>query len=81
MHRLKHAGVRVNYSWIREENEEELNQELQDLFDRGIDFVLVDHVEQAMKAAETLGISPLVPLWNHTSLHTDESLFHCPFTQ
>ena len=81
MHRLKHAGVRVNYSWIREENEEELNQELQDLFDRGIDFVLVDHVEQAMKAAETLGISPLVPLWNRTSLHTDESLFHCPFTQ
>jgi len=81
MDRLKNAGVRVNYSWLREENEGELKQELQDLFDRGVDFVLVDHVEQAMKAADTLGISPLVPHWNRTSLQTDEPLFHCPSTQ
>jgi glycerophosphoryl diester phosphodiesterase len=81
MDRLKKAGVRVNYSWLGEEDEGELKQKLEDLFDRGVDFVLVDYVEQAMKAADTLGISPLVPHWNRTSLQTDEPLFHCPSTQ
>ncbi len=61
MARLDEAGVRVNYSWLRGRDEEELQQDLQDLFDRGVDFVLVDHVEEAMNAAESLGISPMVP--------------------
>jgi glycerophosphoryl diester phosphodiesterase len=81
MDRLKRAGVRVNYSWLSEENEGELAQELQDVFDRGVDFVLVDHVEAAMKAADTLGIPPLVPRWNRASLHSAELPFHCSSTQ
>ena len=81
MDRLKSAGVWVNYSWIREENEEALQQELQDLFNRGINFVLVDHVEQAMTAAEALNILPLTPHWNHSSLPNDKSPFHCPSPQ
>lgn len=64
MDRLKEAGVGVNYSWLREEEESELRQELGDLFDRGVDFVLVDHAGQAMEAACALGIPPLVPRWN-----------------
>jgi len=78
MNRLNEAGVRVNYSWLREEDEGQLQHELQDLFDRRVDFVLVDQVEPAMKAAETLGISPLIPRWNRASLQTDEPSFHCP---
>ena len=71
MGRLDEAGIRVNYSWLRGKDEEELQQDLQDLFDRGVDFVLVDHVEQAMNAADTLGIPRLVPHWDHISLPTD----------
>lgn len=78
MDRLKYAGVQVNYSWLREENEEELQEELEDLFDRGVDFVLVDHVEQAMKAAATLSIPPLVPSWDRIPAATHKSPFHCP---
>lgn len=78
MRRLHEAGVRVNYSWLREEGEKKLNQELEDLFARGVDFVLVDYVEPAMKAAETMGISALVPRWSRASLQTDEPSFHCP---
>jgi glycerophosphoryl diester phosphodiesterase len=78
MDRLKGAGVRVNYSWLRDKDEEELKQELQDLLNRRVDFVLVDHVEPAMKAAETVGISPLIPRWDHASSQTDEPHFHCP---
>lgn len=66
MDRLKQAGVRVNYSWLGEEDTNELRQALADLFDRGVDFVLVDHATQAMEAACTLGISPVVPRWNGT---------------
>ncbi len=80
MDRLKGAGVRVNYSWLRDKDAEEVKSELQDLFHRKVDFVLVDHVEPAMKAAETLGISPLVPRWNHASFQTDEPPFHCSST-
>ncbi len=80
MDRLKNAGVHVNYSWLRENDEEQLQDELENLFDRGINFVLVDHVEQAMKAAGTLGIAPLVPRWNHTSSSPNNSPFHCPST-
>ena len=78
MDRLKEAGVRVNYSWLRQEKESELRRELGDLYNRGLDFVLVDHVDQAMNAADTLGIPPLVPSWNPTSLQAYEPLFHCP---
>ncbi len=64
MYRLKEGGVRVNYSWLREESDSELRRELRDLFNRGVDFVLVDHVGQAMEAACAMGIAPLVPRWN-----------------
>lgn len=80
MHRLKEAGVRVNYSWLREEDERELKAKLQDLFDRGVHFILVDHVEPAMKAAATLNIPPLLPRWAKVSFPTRESPFHCPST-
>ena len=62
--RLKQAGVRVNYSWLRQEEESELRQKLGALFDRGVDFVLVDHAGQAMEAACALGIPPVVPRWS-----------------
>ncbi len=78
MNRLKNAGVRVNFSWLREDEEGELQRELQDLFDRRIDFVLVDHVEPAMKAADALGVPPLVPRWTHASASPTNSPFHCP---
>jgi glycerophosphoryl diester phosphodiesterase len=81
MNRLQEAGIRVNYSWLREEDEGPLKQELQNLLDRGIDFILVDHVEPAMKAASTLGIPPLVPRWAKNSFPTDEPPFHCPSTR
>ncbi len=71
MGRLDEAGIRVNYSWLRGKDEEALQQDLQDLFDRGVNFVLVDHVEQAMNAADNLGIPRLVPHWDHISLPTD----------
>ena len=67
MARLDEAGIRVNYSWLRGKDEKELQQDLQDLFSRGVDFVLVDHVEQAMNAADNLGIPRLVPHWDHTA--------------
>ena len=78
MERLKIAGVQVNYSWLREEDEGELKQELQDLFDRGVNFVLIDHVEPAMKAAATLGIPPLVPRWDNSSSPHSEEHPRCP---
>ncbi|WNM62314.1 glycerophosphodiester phosphodiesterase [Candidatus Nitrospira neomarina] len=67
---LKQAGIRVNYSWLRDEDERELRQDLSDLFVRGVDFVLVDHVGQAMKGACALGITPIVPHWNGTTPFT-----------
>ncbi|MEO6203439.1 MAG: glycerophosphodiester phosphodiesterase family protein [Nitrospirales bacterium] len=63
---LKQAGIRVNYSWLRDEDESELRQDLGDLFDRGVDFVLVDHAGQAMEAACAIGITPVVPRWKGT---------------
>lgn len=63
MEKLDKAGVRVNYSWLREDKKEKLQQKLEDLFTRGVDFVLVDHVEQAMNAADCLGIPRLSPIW------------------
>ncbi len=63
---LKQAGIRVNYSWLGDEEESELRQRLGDLIDRGVDFVLVDHAGQAMEAACALGITPVVPRWNGT---------------
>lgn len=77
MDRLKRAGVRVNYSWLREEEESELKQELGDLFDRGVDFVLVDHAGPAMEAACALGISPMIPRWNGTPPFTCPGPPHC----
>ncbi len=73
MARLDEAGIRVNYSWLRGNDEEELQQDLQDLFDRGVEFVLVDHVEEAMNAAENLGIPRLVSHEDHTSIPTEFS--------
>ncbi|MDR4458941.1 MAG: glycerophosphodiester phosphodiesterase family protein [Nitrospirales bacterium] len=67
---LKQAGVRVNYSWLRDEDPGELSPELEDLFDRGVDFVLVDHAGQAMEAACALGISPVIPRWHDTPSFT-----------
>ncbi len=81
MTQLHDAGVRVNYSWLRQEHENELKKKLEHLFDRGVDFVLVDHVEQAMQAAMAIGISPLVPRWNVTSLSKNRPPFHCPSLQ
>jgi len=81
MDRLKKAGVRVNYSWLSEENEGKLKKKLQDLFYRRVDFVLVDHVDQAMNAADTLGLPPLVPHWNRSPLPTGAELPLCPSTQ
>ena len=77
---LHNAGVRVNYSWLREEHENELKKNLEPLFDRGVDFVLVDHVEQAMQAVMDIGISPLVPLWDERSLSITGPPFHCPLS-
>jgi len=77
MDRLNDAGVRVNYSWIREEDESELRRELEDLFNRGIDFVLVDHVEQAMNAADSLGVPSLIPRWDSSSLPPGMELPRC----
>jgi glycerophosphoryl diester phosphodiesterase len=70
MDQLNQAGIRVNYSWLRDEDEGELRQDLRDLFARGVDFVLVDHVGQAMEGACALGITPVVPHWNGTSPFT-----------
>jgi len=61
---LKEEGVRVNYSWLGQEEQSELEEELESLFDRGIDFVLVDHVAPAMAAACQRGIAPVVPDWD-----------------
>ena len=76
--RLNQAGVHVNYSWLRRKDEEELQQDLEDLFDRGVDFILVDHVEPAMNAAKTIGVFPLVPRWGTTPNLTDTPPFYCP---
>jgi glycerophosphoryl diester phosphodiesterase len=46
---LKQAGIRVNYSWLRDEDESKLRQDLEDLFNREVDFVLVDHAGQAWR--------------------------------
>jgi len=77
MDRLNEAGVQVNYSWLREADESKLRRELEDLFDRGIDFALVDHVEQAMNAANSLSIPPLIPRWDSSSLPSDIELPRC----
>jgi len=61
---LKGEGVRVNYSWLRQKEQRELEEELRSLFGRGIDFVLVDHVAPAMAAACQQGIEPVVPDWS-----------------
>jgi glycerophosphoryl diester phosphodiesterase len=63
---LKEAGIRVNYSWLGDEDESKLRQDLGDLFARGVDFVLVNHAGQAMEGACALGITPVVPHWNGT---------------
>ncbi|MCA9472247.1 MAG: glycerophosphodiester phosphodiesterase family protein [Nitrospirales bacterium] len=63
VNRLKQAGVFVNYSWLREDNESSLRDELGDLFERRVNFVLVDHPDVAMQAAHSLGISPVEPRW------------------
>jgi glycerophosphoryl diester phosphodiesterase len=81
MTQLQEAGVRINYSWLREQDGGVLKNELHDLFTRGVDFVLVDHVEQAMEAAAVLGVPPLMPRWSRTSLPPNESAFSCPATQ
>ncbi len=78
MARLDEAGIRVNYSWLRGNDEEELQHNLQDLFNRGIEFVLVDHVEQAMNAADKLNIPRLVPHWDQDSHSTTFSPPHVP---
>ncbi len=62
MERLKGAGIRVNYSWLRGENTQELEEDLDKLFTSHVDFVLVDYAEPAMKAACALGIKPVIPL-------------------
>lgn len=61
---LKGEGVRVNYSWLGQKEQRELEEELDLLFGRGIGFVLVDHVAPAMKAACQRGIEPVVPDWS-----------------
>lgn len=81
MYRLKETGVWVNYSWLRQEEENKLRRELGDLFNRGVDFVLVDHAEQAMEAACTLAISPVVPRWSGPPPFTCAGPPRCPSTQ
>ncbi|MDT3779128.1 glycerophosphodiester phosphodiesterase family protein [Nitrospira sp. MA-1] len=75
---LKQAGVYVNYSWLRGEDENELRQDIADLTDRGVDFVLVDHAGQAMEAACAIGIPPVVPHWNGTAPFTCSEPPRCP---
>lgn len=81
MDRLKEAGVGVNYSWLQQEEESLLRQELGDLFNRGVDFVLVDHAGQAMEATCALGIPPVVPRWSGSPPFTCDGPPRCPSTQ
>lgn len=54
---LKDAGVRVNYFGTNNA------RELRELFERGIDFPLVDNLLPMMEKAKSLGIEPLVPIY------------------
>ncbi len=81
MDRLDGAGIRVNFSWLREDNEAQLKPKLQNLFDRGVDFILVDHVEEAKKAACTIGVDPITPHWNGPPPFTCDESSRCPLDQ
>jgi len=76
--RLKQSGVRVNYSWLSNEDRSALRRELGDLFDRGVHFVLVDHPAPAMEVACTLGIPPIVPRWTGPPPFTCQGPPSCP---
>ena len=79
--RLKQSGVRVNYSWLRDEDSRALRRELGDLFDRGVNFVLVDHARPAMEVACALGMPPAVPRWNGPPPFTCQGPPRCPSAQ
>ncbi|WP_447971543.1 glycerophosphodiester phosphodiesterase [Nitrospira sp. M1] len=75
---LKHAGIHVNYSWVKEKEEDALQEKLALLFKRGVDFVLVDHAKPAMKVVERLGYSPIVPQWKEEPPFSCSALPQCP---
>ncbi|MGB0909355.1 MAG: glycerophosphodiester phosphodiesterase [Nitrospirales bacterium] len=62
--RLQQKGVRINYSWLRTKKKGKLRKDLHDLFDRKVDFVLVDHAKPALEVACDLGIPPVIPQLN-----------------
>ena len=64
MKRLREAGVRVNYSWLRDDGNSELRKSMKDLFDRGVNFTLVDYPRPAIEAACAIGIPPVTPVLN-----------------
>jgi len=57
MARLKRAGVGVNYYGTNDATR------LRELFDAGVDFPLVDRTAEMIRAARTLGIEPLRPVF------------------
>ena len=72
--RLQEGDVRINYSWLRTKKKSTLRKELRTLFDREVDFVLVDHAKPALKVACALGIPPVIPQLN------GERPSFCPMT-
>ncbi len=58
--RAKAAGMRVVYY------EPDAPEELAHLYEMGIDFPIVESIEEMMKAAQRLGLEPLEPIFGHT---------------
>jgi len=61
--KLKENGIRVNYFGI------DSPEEIKMLFDLGVDFPLVNNIEQTMNAISKLGIEPLKPIFLKKSNH------------
>lgn len=51
--RLRNAGVYINYFYSNDQ------EELKELFERGVDFVLADKSKEMLDVAQTIGIQPL----------------------
>lgn len=61
--KLKENGIRVNYFGT------DSPEEIKMLFDSGVDFPLVNNIEQTMKAVRKLGIEPLKPAFVKKNNH------------
>ena len=57
--RLKHAGVYINYFFSNDA------EELKELLEQGIDFVLADKSKEMLDVAEIVGIQLLKPYWGN----------------